>query len=101
MEVLEKTFWAGNADAILVEKHLSKSSFAKELGVHPQNVGKWIETTNLNNLSKIANVLKVDLRYLIFGELEETASVSGYLEVNGEIHKIRSREDVQRLLETM
>ena len=98
MEVLEKTYWEEHADEILSAKGLTKSAFAKELGISAQNMKKWQATKDISNLSRIANVLNVDINYLLFGNADEKKDVQGYLEYDGTICKINSVDDIKQFL---
>lgn len=97
MEVLEKTYWEEHADEILSVKGLTKSAFAKELGISAQNMKKWQATKDISNLSRIANVLSEDINYLLFGNIEKK-DIQGYLEYDGVIRRIKNVDDVKQFL---
>lgn len=102
MNGLEKTFWEENAKDILKDKGISNTEFAKRLGILPQNIRKWIETKNIANLDKIAATLGLDLIFLLYGNREENRQdINGYVEVNGTVYKIRSKEDIISLLDKL
>lgn len=98
MGVLEKTYWEEHADEIIPVKGLTKSAFAQKLGISAQNVKKWQATKDISNLSRIANVLNVDINYLLFGDADEKKDVQGYLEYDGTIRKINSVDDIKQFL---
>lgn len=99
MKVLEMTYLEEHGDEILGARGWTKVAFAKKLGISPQNVKKWLGTTDICNLSKIADVLDVSLEYLIYGERPVKANVQGYLEINGSVKKISSIKDFLTQLE--
>lgn len=104
MDILEKTYFETNAADLLREKRLTKAAFAEKMGVKAQNVNKVFETKNVNTLMRAAQVLGVSLDFLISGgEVAESchASIDGFIEVNGIVHRIRCREDIEKVLELL
>ena len=104
MEVLEKTYFEIHAVKILKDKHLTKAAFAEKMEVKPQNVNKVFETKNITTLMRSAQVLGVSLDYLIKGDMvteEQNSVVNGFVEVNGTVYRLRSKEDMVRVLELL
>ena len=102
MDILEKTYFETHAAEILKEKHLTKAAFAEQMGVKAQNVNKVFETKNVCTLQKVAQVLGVSLDYLISGGKPDGAStIDGFIEVNGVVHRIKCREDLEKVLELL
>lgn len=84
---------------ILKSKGISKTQFAEMCGVQKQNVNSLLDTCNIKKLQEIANVLDVKLTDLINEETNEKILINGYVEYNGEIHSIKSIEDLKNLTE--
>ena len=103
MDVLEKTYFETHAAEMLKEKLLTKTAFAEKMGVKAQNVNKVFETKNVCTLKKVAQVLDVSLDYLINGSNTEDneTPIYGFIEINGVVHRIRSRVDIEKVLELL
>lgn len=101
MNGLEQTYWELHAKEILKDKGITNVELAKRLDILPQNVRKWVETKNIVNLSRISEVIGVDLNYLLYGNGNEDTSINGYIEVNNKIYKIKCKEDINALLEVI
>lgn len=98
---LDKTFFEENATELLNNAGLNKAKFAEKMGVARQNIQKVFETKNVFTLIKAAEVLGVSLNHLISGEVQSENSVSGYIEANGTIHKVQSKQDLLNLIELL
>lgn len=98
---LDKTFFEENATELLNNAGLNKAKFAEKMCVARQNIQKVFETKNVFTLMKAAEVLGVSLNHLISGEAQSENSVSGYIEANGTIHKIQSKQDLLNLIELL
>ena len=102
MEILEKTYFEIHAAEILKDKHLTKAAFAEKMEVKPQNVNKVFETKNITTLMRAAQVLGVSLDYLIKGTTDERSEVvNGFVDINGTLYRLRSKEDIVRVLELL
>ena len=102
MEILEKTYFEIHAADILKGKHLTKVAFAEKMGVKPQNVNKVFDTKNITTLMRAAQVLGVSLDYLIKGTTDERNEVvNGFVDINGTLYRLRSKEDIVRVLELL
>ena len=101
MEVLDKTYFEQNASELLKNAHLTKAAFAEKIGVKAQNVNKVLETKNVFTLMKASEVLGVSLNYLISGEIQNGTNLNGFIEVNGTIHKVQSKQDIEELLKKL
>ena len=103
MDILDNTYFETHAADMLREKHLTKAAFAERMGVRAQNVTKVFETKNVNTLMRVAQVLGVSLAYLIDGGKtnDDTNDVDGFIEVNGVIHRIKCKEDIEKVLELL
>ena len=65
---------------------------------------KVFETKNITTLMRSAQVLGVSLDYLIKGDMgteEQNSVVNGFVEVNGTVYRLRSKEDMVRVLELL
>lgn len=81
-----------NIDQLLKEKGISKTDLAKKMGMSRENLYRIINgNPTLENLEKIANSLGVNLGKL-FNDM------NGYVELNGVIHKVTCKEDLENIL---
>lgn len=99
MEVLETTYFECNAQVMLRNAGFTKAAFAEKMGVAAQNVNKTIATKNIFTLMKISKLLGVSLDMLITGGTDEKCSIDGFVEINGETYRLKSREDLINALE--
>lgn len=95
----EMTYFEENATRILDRKNISKAQFAKEMGVAPQNINKLFGTKNIYTLSKISTFLDIPLDVLLYGVRTSKKSIQGCVFIDGQEHIIKSKEDIQKLLE--
>ena len=98
---VDKTYLEANATELLNNAGLNKAKFAEKMGVARQNIQKVFETENVFTLIKAAEVLGVSLNHLILGDIQSENSVNGYVEVNGTIHKVQSKQDLLNLIELL
>ena len=98
---LENTYFEANATELLSNAGLNKAKFAEKMGVARQNIQKVFETKNVFTLMRAAEVLGVSLNHLISGNIQSEASINGYIEVNGTIHKVQSKQDLLNLIELL
>lgn len=96
---MENTYFEKHAEEFLRGAGLTKAKFADAMGVARQNVLKLFETKNVITLSKAASVLGVSLDTLIYGQSEH--AIDGFVEVDGKVHRLRTKEDIERLLEIL
>lgn len=104
MEVLaedQKTFIEIHADEILKERGISKAQFAKAMGVAPQNFNKLVATKNIVTLTNIAKYLNLPLNSLIFGKAEQERSIRGCVFVDDQEHMVRSKKDLEDLINAL
>ena len=85
-------------EEILRSKGISKTQFAEMCGIQKQNVSALLDTSNIKKLQEIANVLEVKLTDLIIEDTTESSPINGYIEFNGEVHSIKSVEDLNNLV---
>lgn len=101
MKPLEQTYLEANATGLLSRAGLTKAAFAERMGVKPQNVNKVFETKNVCTLMKAAEVLGVPFETLVRGVDEKENTIDGFIEVNGIIHRVRCREDLESVLKLL
>lgn len=99
MNIPEKTHFETHAEELLSNAGLNKARFAEEMGIARQNVLKLFETKNVLTLLKAASILKVPLSVLIYGnDSGDGHAIDGFIEIDGKVHRIRSRKDVEDIL---
>ena len=99
MDVPEKTYFEQHAEELLGNAGLNKAKFSEAMGIARQNVLKLFETKNVFTLMKAASILKEPLSVLIYGnDSGDGHAIDGFVEVDGKVHRIRSREDIESLL---
>lgn len=98
---LENTYFEANATELLSNAGLNKAKFAEKMGVARQNIQKVFETKNVFTLIRAAEVLGVSLNHLISGNIQSETIINGYIEVNGTIHKVQSKQDLLNLIELL
>ena len=85
---------------VLQEKGITKTEFARIMGIQKQNVNSLLETNNIRKIEEMADKLGVKFSDLVTDtDVEPQPVVSGYIEFAGEIVKISSVEDIERVLE--
>ena len=98
---VENTYFEANATELLSNAGLNKAKFAEKMGVARQNIQKVFETKNVFTLMRAAEVLGVSLNHLISGNIQSETIINGYIEVNGTIHKVQSKQDLLNLIELL
>ena len=89
-------------EEILKERGISKTQFADMMGIKKQNVNLLIETNNIRKIEEIANKLVVKFTDLIHDSTSESYSkIMGFIDVNGEIFRIKSKVDIEELLKNI
>lgn len=89
-------------EEILKERGISKTQFADMMGIKKQNVNLLIETNNIRKIEEIANKLGVKFTDLIHDSTSESYSkIMGFIDVNGEIFRIKSKVDIEELLKNI
>lgn len=85
-----------DVDRILKNKSLSRSKLADLLGSNRSYVTNALKNPTIETLEKIANALEVDIRELFTPDTAD-GELNGFVEYNGEIHKISSISDLEIL----
>ena len=84
---------------VLQEKGITKTEFARIMGIQKQNVNSLLETNNIRKIEEIAEKLGVKFSDLVTDtDAEPQPVISGYIEFAGEIMKISTVEDIERVL---
>lgn len=94
----EGTYFETHAEELLRNAGLTKAKFSEKMGIARQNVQKVFETKNVYTLMRAAEILGTNLDTLIYGSKEGNA-IDGFVEVNGTTYRLKSREDIESLLE--
>ena len=80
---------------VLAEKGISKTEFARLMGIQKQNVNALLETNNIRKIEEIAEKLGLKFSNLVTDtESDPQPTVSGYI-------KISSVEDIEMVLERL
>ena len=81
---------------IIKNKGLTMQEFADKLGIARVNLTKTINgNPTVETLQKIADALNVDFIDLFVPQRE---GITGYIEYEGEVYKINSISDIEKLL---
>jgi transcriptional regulator with XRE-family HTH domain len=84
---------------ILKLRGMTMIQLAERLNINRVNLSSSINgNPRITTLEKIANILEVDLFELFAKPVVENV-VTGYLEYNGEIHKIQGLPDLESFVE--
>ena len=88
-------------EEILKERGISKTQFADMMGVAKQNVNLLLNTTNTQKMEKMAEALEVKFTDLFVADDQPQEELNGFVEYKGEIHRIKTKTDVENLLKSM
>ena len=87
-----------HGEEMLRVKGLSKTDFAERMGVKKQNVNALLQTKNILTLKKAAEVLEMPLELLVSTPESTEVEINGFLEINGEMRKIKGKDDLIEVL---
>ena len=79
------------------EKGVSLSELAERLGVTASAVSQYIKSPSLGTINKIARALEVEPADLVVRD----SGIDGFIEVKGTIYRIRSKKDIEQVLEAI
>ena len=82
----------------LRERGITKTQFADMMGVAKQNVNLLLNTNNTQKMEKIAEVLGVKFTDLFVADDQPQDELNGFVEYKGEIHRIKTKADLENLL---
>jgi DNA-binding Xre family transcriptional regulator len=88
-------------EEILRERGITKTQFADMMGVAKQNVNLLLNTNNTQKMEKIAEVLEVKFSDLFVADDQPQDELNGFVEYKGEIHRIRTKSDLENLLKSI
>ena len=88
-------------EEILRERGITKTQFAEMMGVAKQNVNLLLNTNNTQKMEKIAEVLGVKFTDLFVADDQPQNELNGFVEYKGEIHRIRTKSDLENLLKSI
>ena len=88
-------------EEILKERGITKTQFADMMGVAKQNVNLLLNTNNTQKMEKIAEVLGVKFTDLFVADDQPQDELNGFVEYKGEIYRIKSRLDIEKLLRSI
>lgn len=82
-------------DSLLKEKGISKTELAEKMGVSRENLYRALKgNPTVETLKKMADVLNVNIGRLF-------SDLNGHIEYGGNIYKVSSREDIERILKML
>lgn len=77
---------------------ITQKELAERIGLSAVGLSKAINgNPTKDTLEKIANALNVRITELF----EEPTNINGYIELDGTIHKVSSKEDIKKLAENL
>lgn len=86
-------------EEVMQEKGVTKAEFARRWGCLPQNVNSLLNTDNLSKLTKIAEKIGCDVTdFITAKEKGPQPSINGYIEFKGEIYRIKSVDDLNKII---
>ena len=88
-------------EEILKERGITKTQFADMMGVAKQNVNLLLNTHNTQKREKIAEVLGVKFTDLFVADDQPQEELNGFVEYKGEIHRIKTKADLENLLKSI
>ena len=88
-------------EEILRERGITKTQFAEMMGVAKQNVNLLLNTNNTQKMEKIAEVLGVKFTDLFVVDDQHQDELNGFVEYKGEIHRIKTKADLENLLKSI
>lgn len=96
--MLEKTKLQTKVEALLKEKHLTKVGLANALGLPKQNVDRIFNVQKMPQMVIVAQYLGITLDELLYtNEKHQSCQVDGFIEIDGEIFRVKSSADLQRI----
>lgn len=92
-----ETYFSKKADILLKERHLTQAKMCELLGMGKSNWANLVKTNNLEQLSKIADILGLPLEEVI-GLNRKKYTLSGFVKVNQKTFEIENKKDVEDVL---
>ena len=99
----EKSELQIRVESLLKEKHLTKVALADALGIPKQNVDRVFATQRMGQMSVVADFLGISLDDLLGTRDQQILShqVDGFVEVDGVIYRIKSKDDIINVLNVL
>ena len=88
-------------EELLRERGITTTQFAEMMGVAKQNVNLLLNTNNTQKMEKIAEVLGVKFTDLFVVDDQPQDELNGFVEYKGEIHRIKTKADLENLLKSI
>lgn len=96
----DKTKLQTKVEAILKEKHLTKVGLASALGLPKQNVDRIFNSQKMPQMQIVAQYLGITLDELLdSNDKRQSCKIDGFIEVDGEIFRVKSSADLQHIVE--
>lgn len=92
-----ETYFSKNAKNLLKENNLTQTEFCERLGYKKSSWENIIKTTDLELLSKIADIFGLALEDII-GLNKQKFNICGFVKINDNLYEISSKEDIERCL---
>lgn len=92
-----ETYFSKNAKNLLKENNLTQTEFCERLGYKKSSWENIIKTTDLELLSKIADIFGLALEDII-GLNNQKFNICGFVKINDNLYEISSKEDIERCL---
>ena len=92
-----ETFFSKNAKKLLKDKDLTQTEFCERLGYKKSSWENIVKTTDLELLSKIADMFDMSLEDII-GLNKQKFTICGFIKVNDKLYEISCKEDVEKCL---
>lgn len=94
---------ADKVKALIDEKGISQAQFAREIGIHPVTLCNMLKDDKVSpkTLEKIATTYGFDYQELLPSKEKGIPEISGYIEFNGQIQKVKKLEDLERIVEKL
>ena len=92
-----ETYFSKNAKKLLKDKDLTQTEFCEQLGYKKSSWENIVKTTDLELLSKIADIFDMSLEDII-GLNKQKFTICGFIKVNDSLYEISSKEDIVKCL---
>ena len=89
--------------AILDERNILMKDFAEQIGITRETLTRSLKgNPQYSTLKAIADGLNLSVPDLFISQSQQSETIiNGYVEVNGTIHKVQSKQDLLNLIELL
>lgn len=89
--------------AILDERKILMKDFAEQIGITRETLTRSLKgNPQYSTLKAIAEGLNLSVPDLFISQPQSSVNrINGFIEIDGEIHKVTSKEDIENLLQTL